>query len=265
MTKTARVKLGLRQLFHAACVAHDAIGGPSLGGAALVVVRERPELQQAVERLEREAEERQRELDAVECGQRESQLGLQAAERGQQRLLELINTLTRERDEARSESAVHEDSWKTELAGALTLRQRIRELESDVRLYVRDCGHVARQRDAALAQVSEAKFQLRAVLSGVADGVDGVPHELDKADLAALLTAVQAYALDLEARIELAGILPRAPLEATAGSSEGLDGEDLDTGEQLGQVEDLNDAGEGEREPELAPLPTNTVRPDENG
>mgnify|MGYP001460840832 CR=1 FL=1 len=185
----ARVTLGLRDLFHAACVAHDAIGGPSLGGAALAAVRERTELRQAVERLVSEASERQEEFEASEWT--------------------VTDTLTRERDEARSESATYEAAWKAECSSAIALRQQIHGLESDVRLYVRDCEEVARQRDAALEQakanladVDEAKFHLRALLLGVSEGIEGVPDDLDNADLATLLAAVQVYACHLETRAD---------------------------------------------------------------
>jgi len=47
-----------------------------------------------------------------------------------------------------------------------------------------------------------AHDHLRAVLTGVSEGVEGVPKDLDKADLATLLAAIQAYALYLEERAE---------------------------------------------------------------
>lgn len=39
-----RVRLGIRDIIRAACEAHDAIDGPSLGAAVLAIVRERPRL-----------------------------------------------------------------------------------------------------------------------------------------------------------------------------------------------------------------------------
>jgi hypothetical protein len=46
-----KTRLGLRDIFRAAIEAHDAIGGPTLGAAVLVIVRERTRLRNIIDDL----------------------------------------------------------------------------------------------------------------------------------------------------------------------------------------------------------------------